>query len=60
MFVPSPWRHFAFVTFSSAQVELCPELRELLVLVKDSGVPAPGALQPARKFDKNQNIFDFL
>jgi hypothetical protein len=41
-------------------VHLSAELTALLVRLKDSGVLPPGTEIPARKFDKNQNIFDFL
>ena len=35
-------------------------LRNMLVLIKDSGQPRPGTEKPSKKFLKDQNIFDFL
>merc|ERR1711879_689280 len=35
-------------------------LKDLLINLKESGIPKPNAVKPRRKFSKTQNIFDFL
>ena len=42
------------------RVKIPDVLRDLLVNLKESGLPKLTNVPPRRKFSKNQNIFDFL